>query len=322
MISRARHISQGLRRAGLALAPALLALICGAGAAQAATCTAQLTDFEFGTVTLRAGASNTTSGNVKITCTNALVDAVGVCLTVGSGSGGAASGNSPRYLRDSQNNALPYELRLNGPSALNGTLNQAYYLVPVLLGRGSITVPIYAAITAANPSAPSGDYTSRFSGSADIKLEYGLLACGLLGQTSIPDPFEVNASVEASCEIDVGDMSFGEIPTLITSPEDAQSTVNVRCSQNTPYTITMDRGQHATSTDPERRKMKNGSHTLEYGLYQDAARSQPWGEDAGNDLNGTGAGLEQSFPVYGRIHSGQSAYLGTYTDSVIVTVNY
>jgi spore coat protein U-like protein len=35
-----------------------------------------------------------------------------------------------------------------------------------------------------------------------------------------------------------------------------------------------------------------------------------------------GSGSNQRYNVYGRIHAGQATVLGTYTDNVVVTVNY
>ncbi|MFY0635040.1 MAG: spore coat U domain-containing protein [Vannielia sp.] len=311
-------IPRTLLRAAVVVAGLVMAPL----AASAANCTATVTDFNFGTVSLRTGALNQTQGNVRISCTNPLLDAVGVCLRVGSGSGGAGGGNSPRYMRGPSGQGLAYELRLGGASAVNGTLTEAYFLVPIVLGLGgTIDVPIYGQITSAAPGVPTGSYSSQFSGAPDIQLTYGVLACGLLGQNYVPPDFSVRAQVEASCEVSVGSLSFGIIDSQVSRPVDQTANLTVRCSQAAAYSITLDQGQGGGS-DPKRRRMKNGSHVLEYGLYHDPARSSVWGTTAANDKNATGAGLDQTYTIFGRIHAGQMAQFGTYSDSVVVTVNY
>ncbi|MFT6452984.1 MAG: hypothetical protein ACJA06_002493 [Halocynthiibacter sp.] len=74
--------------------------------------------------------------------------------------------------------------------------------------------------------------------------------------------------------------------------------------------------------DPANRTMKNLLSSLNYGIYIDSAHSQPWGSLPGATVSGVGAGLSQSYPVYGRIPAGQTAAVGVITDSVLVTVSY
>ncbi|WP_074254702.1 Csu type fimbrial protein [Vannielia litorea] len=304
---------------------AMAALAVAPMTAQAANCTATVTDVNFGTVTLRAGANNTTQGNIRVTCSNPLLlvaDVVGVCVQIGPGSGGAGAGNSPRYMRNGSGRALAYDLRLGGSSAVTGPTTEVFRSITMLVGLGgTVDIPIYGRIVENAPSVPTGSYASNFSGPTQVKLTYGVLACGLLGQTSTPAPFTVSAQLEASCEIDVSSMNFGVIPTQLTAPVDQTASLNVRCSDATPYTVTLGQGTGG-GTDPARRRMKNGANVLEYGLYRDAARSAVWGATPTTDLDATGAGLNQGYTIYGRIHAGQSAEFGTYTDSVVVTVNY
>jgi spore coat protein U-like protein len=62
---------------------------------------------------------------------------------------------------------------------------------------------------------------------------------------------------------------------------------------------------------------------MTYGLYQDAAFATPWGNTVATDtFASTGTGIAQTFPVYGQITAGQNVSVGTYSDTVAVTVNY
>jgi len=77
--------------------------------------------------------------------------------------------------------------------------------------------------------------------------------------------------------------------------------------------------------------MKNGTNNyLAYQLYQDSGHSTVWnatnvGTVGGTGgVSGTGSGSNQTLTVYALIPAGTAvpATTGTYTDTVVVTVNY
>ncbi len=303
---------------GLALLAGLLAL---PQAAAALTCNATVSNINFGAISVRAGAVNQTSGSITVRCRGSLLSLVGACVYFGPGSGGAGASNSPRYMRRGDGAALPFELRPLGNGNTFGTLNAVYVPVATLLGAGSATVPIFADVASTSVSVGSGSYASTCDGSTDISLEYGeLTTCTLLQQGEPVPPFTVSAEVVPSCELDVSAMSFGSISASLTRPVDETATVNVRCTSDTSYTVSMGMGE--TGVSPTDRRMRSLLGTLSYGLYRDPARSQPWGNLPGQMVAGTGSGGNNAFTVYGRIHAGQSPKAGIYTDSVIVTITY
>lgn len=297
----------------------LLACVVMPPRAAQAACSASVSNINFGSISVRSGATNRTSGTITVECRGELLDVVGVCLTFGAGQGGASSGNNPRYMRGVNGETLSYQLRPSGYGAGFGVLEQIYVPVVTLLGSGSAQVPIYADITSRSVSVGSGSYSSTFSGSADISMRYGLVACDLPGKAATVPPFTVSADVVPSCELVVSPMAFGIISSSIQQPKDASSSITVRCTSDTNYTVSLGSGQ---SGDTANRILRNGTETLSYGLYRDAGRSAPWGDTAGTRAAGTGTGTDNVFTVYGRIPAGQNAYVGVYTDNVVVTVNY
>ncbi len=76
----------------------MFAVLLQPGSAAAQTCTAVTTDFDFGSVSLRAGAVNQTSVNVKVTRSGGLVSLVGICLTYGGGSANDGGPPPRRYM--------------------------------------------------------------------------------------------------------------------------------------------------------------------------------------------------------------------------------
>ena len=298
----------------------VIAALLSVASVQAATCSALVSGLNFGQVTVRAGAVNSTSGTVRVMCSGGAIGILGVCVRFGPGNGG---GMSPRFMRRSDGAALSYELRSGGNGSAFGTLTEIYVPITIVLGGGgTATVPIYGDITSATVGVGSGNYESVFSGASDIRLSYGVLSCSLLGTTvNVPD-FTVSAEVVASCEVDATTMDFGNIPSQLTQSPVAQATINVRCTENANYQVYLDNGASPGATGPAARQLRNGINALTYGLFIDPGRSQVWGGTPGTGVSGVGAGANRAIPVYGKVYAGQTALVGIYTDSVVVTVAY
>ena len=140
--------------------------------------------------------------------------------------------------------------------------------------------------------------------------------------------FQVRIVITESCDIQAvaaSDIDFGSVARATGTPLDAQGTLEVNCTNGTPYTIGMNPGANATSTTAaaDNRRMSDGaSNFVAYGLYRDAGRQNFWGEAIGTDtLAGTGTASAQAIPVYGRVPS-TDAPAGSYGDTVIATITY
>lgn len=133
--------------------------------------------------------------------------------------------------------------------------------------------------------------------------------------------FSMAATVPAKCVVTSASMNFGN-PSALTANIDASTNLGVACSTSLPYQVQLDGGLSG-ATNPVLRRMTKGAEFVTYGLYRDAARSQPWGSTLGSDtLSGTGTGLTVSVPVYGRVPPQTTPSPGIYTDTVVVTVQY
>jgi spore coat protein U-like protein len=66
-----------------------------------------------------------------------------------------------------------------------------------------------------------------------------------------------------------------------------------------------------------------GTSTLGYGLYQDAAHMTNW-TNATNSYTATSSGtsLTNTVTIYGQIPASEAAPVGSYTDTVVMTVNF
>ncbi|HLH91093.1 MAG TPA: spore coat U domain-containing protein [Xanthobacteraceae bacterium] len=134
--------------------------------------------------------------------------------------------------------------------------------------------------------------------------------------------FSVSVTLAATCTINSASaLSFGNQGILATNV-DQTSTIQVTCTNTTPYNIGLDAGTGSGATVAARLMTASGA-TVTYSLYQDSAHSNVWGNSIGtNTVAGTGNGTGQSYTVYGRVPPQTTPAPGTYSDTVTVTVTY
>jgi spore coat protein U-like protein len=134
--------------------------------------------------------------------------------------------------------------------------------------------------------------------------------------------FSVQVTIVATCTINsASTLNFGS-QGVFTANVDQTSTIQVQCTNTTPYNIGLDAGLGSGATVAVR-KMTSGGVTVNYTLYSDSGRTTVWGATIGtNTVAATGNGAAQSYTVYGRIPAQTTPAPGTYADTVTVTVTY
>lgn len=140
--------------------------------------------------------------------------------------------------------------------------------------------------------------------------------------SSTTSTFTVQVTVTSSCVINsASTLNFGS-QGVLTAAVDNTSTLQVQCTNTTPYNIGLDAGAGSGATVAAR-KMTNGSATVTYSLYTDAGRATVWGNTVGTDaVAATGNGASQTYTVYGRVPAQTTPAAATYTDTVTLTVTY
>lgn len=142
--------------------------------------------------------------------------------------------------------------------------------------------------------------------------------------TTTTSTFAVSVSLVATCTItSASALNFGS-QGILNVNVDQTATINVICSNATPYNIGLDAGT-GTGATIATRKMTSGSNTVNYTLYSNSGRTTLWGNTIGtNTVSATGDGLAagQSYTVYGRVPVQTTPAAGSYTDTITVTVTY
>lgn len=141
----------------------------------------------------------------------------------------------------------------------------------------------------------------------------------------------VSATVVDNCIINANPLNFGEFDGS-TDIDDVESTISVRCSNGTAFSVALNAGQNGSFTG---RKMVNPLSTtgepLVYNLYTTGARDIVWGDDSGttDKVGGFGAGMAaanaQTLRVYGKLLASDNIGAidaGFYADVVTATITY
>ncbi len=133
----------------------------------------------------------------------------------------------------------------------------------------------------------------------------------------------VQATVLESCTVVATPMLFGALTDVGSANVNSTATLTLACTPNADFDIAMNDGTNASSGQ---RRLKHSANAefLNYNLYIDAGRSQPWGNTAGTNTKPGTAPLGTSVhTVYGQIPAGVAGVsAGAYADTVTVTVTF
>ncbi|WP_057971016.1 Csu type fimbrial protein [Lysobacter antibioticus] len=316
-------------------------------ASAATTCTGSMTNLNFAAT---SGGVTDATATFSVTCNtfglSLLANArVNMCVSIFSGTDGGGTLN-PRRLINTFSDPMNMQLYTDAARTAiwgargnatvpNPVLLQFTYSVPVLGGSETQNVTLYGRIPA-QTGLNAGTYVNRFTAATDTLIEFRY-AEQLLGTPPMPAsctsggsagtssqfPFTVNGSVPNSCTLTpkpVPNMAFGSVPGPITSNVDQTTSIGLVCSGRTAWQIGLNNGLYASGAT---RRMRNGAgQFVVYELYRNSPRTQRWGNTLGSDtLTGTGTGTSQSLPVYGRVGA-QTPSIGSYSDTITVTVTY
>lgn len=137
----------------------------------------------------------------------------------------------------------------------------------------------------------------------------------------------VNGAVPATCTLTTAPFSFNIGIGYIHAPGNViekQTTLGVKCTRGATTQITMNTGLYGSAAGSQfgSRSMKDGSGDyLGYELCHDTACTSVWTPQGYNYLSPGDSG--SVLPVWTRIKTGQAqTRLGSYTDSVMVTISF
>ncbi|MDP9084382.1 MAG: spore coat protein U domain-containing protein [Pseudomonadota bacterium] len=159
-------------------------------------------------------------------------------------------------------------------------------------------------------------------------LAAAVLAAGVAqAVTTTTTTFAVTATLQPTCSATATALPFGAY-TPGAGALASNSTISVKCTKNTPYTVALNAGTTVGGAFAQR-LMAAGANTLQYNLYTSAAFTTVFGD--GNLSTATSAGIgagvatANTVTVFGQLPdsaANQAAVPGSYSDTITVTVSY
>jgi len=132
----------------------------------------------------------------------------------------------------------------------------------------------------------------------------------------------------AQCNISVTTIAFGTYDVFALAPLDSTGQITVGCTQNIhTATITISKSTTSGTFNPRQMKLTTGSDILNYNIFTTSARTTIWGDGTGgtssvqaNRPPGKPNPWSTILTMYARIPSGQNVSVGSYSDTLTVTV--
>lgn len=132
---------------------------------------------------------------------------------------------------------------------------------------------------------------------------------------------ELSVSIVDGCTLSTTDVAFGLIVGTAGTIR-ASGTVDVQCTANLDFTISMDRGLYGQGINRRMRNTVNGGY-MRYSLYSDPAFSRRWTDQRSGRVQGnSGSTGLVTYPVYGELTYDGATVPGRYEDSVTVTIDF
>jgi spore coat protein U-like protein len=136
-------------------------------------------------------------------------------------------------------------------------------------------------------------------------------------------PLTAHAAIK--CSVTTVGVAFGFYDVFSSAPLDSAGSVTIRCTGLgtgvEPITVALSAGGSGSF---QLRTLIRGSDRMSYNLYLDAGRGQIWGDGTGGSLRYASVSRNQPviLTIFGRIPPGQDVSAGTYSDTIVVTVNF
>ena len=102
--------------------------------------------------------------------------------------------------------------------------------------------------------------------------------------------------------------------------------ITVTATEGLPFRISLDSGQNRAGSDRAMKSVTGPPYLIPYFLYIDAGYSIPWGDNGVSNRDSSvarvGNGTDDTVTVYARMKTDRLSPVGTYADTVLITITY
>ncbi len=136
-------------------------------------------------------------------------------------------------------------------------------------------------------------------------------------------PLVAHAAI--NCNITTVGVTFGAYDVFSSAPLTSAGSVTIRCvglgTGSDQISVALSTGGSGSFLS---RALFRGSETMSYNLYLNAGHTQIWGDGTAGTLKYASVSNNQSITltIFGRIPPGQDVSAGTYSDTIVATINF
>lgn len=141
---------------------------------------------------------------------------------------------------------------------------------------------------------------------------------------SVTGAFDATIKILANCTIGANPLDFGQTNGVLNGAVTANTTIDVVCSNSTPYNLGLNAGTGAGSSGTTRTMNGTGANTgtVQFNLFQTAGAT-PWGDNQGsNTIAAVGTGSTVVHTVYGQVPAQATPAPDTYKSTITATVYF
>jgi spore coat protein U-like protein len=131
------------------------------------------------------------------------------------------------------------------------------------------------------------------------------------------------ADAAVSCTVSTTPLAFGSYDPILANratPLDSLATVSYDCTGGTPALMMTLSAGAGSGFNP--RLLFSGGNTLTYNLFLDAGRNTVWGDGTSGTSFFSGTKKKDDVRVFGRVFAGQDPAVGSYSNSIVITINF
>jgi spore coat protein U-like protein len=162
----------------------------------------------------------------------------------------------------------------------------------------------------------------RAAAAVFVSLGAVLLAAmgGPAGAATASGTLSVSVVVQPSCTVSGATLDFGTYSSGQAGDLTGFTRINYNNCPTGQLRFELNGGANGTTTT---RKLSDGKGgLLSYGIFRDSARTQNFGQGSDARLVTLSAPGSGQISVYGKIPGGQVVAGGTYTDTVVITLDF
>ena len=134
----------------------------------------------------------------------------------------------------------------------------------------------------------------------------------------------------SACTINTSSIRFGNYDSFSRTPSDTAGTITINCTTDVvKANLTLSQSSTSGTFNPRQMKRSGGTDLLNYNIYTDVARTIIFGNGVGGTTDiglkrptGKPEPWNQVIDIYGRIPPGQDVSVGSYSDTLTVTIDW